>query len=282
MKSKRKIQIFLNKVCPNTYNKLIFLIKNHYWCNLKNPITFNEKIQWRKLNQHDVRYTSLVDKYDVCEYIEKVYPGLLVPMYRLYDRPEYVDFDELPDKFIIKPTHGFGQVIICNDKRELDKNKALSIIKDWFDYNQFYITGEWQYKQIKPRVIVNELLGSNIRDYKFFCFDGEPYAIQIDSDRYIEHKRQFRNVNWERISCELAYPNDNTELDKPAKLNEMLNVCRMLSRDFDFVRVDLFLVNGKIYFSELTFTPGNGMERFIPKRMDLQFGLKWKLRYEKI
>lgn len=272
---KRNIQMLLNKLCPNLYNMVVFRVKNGYFCNLNNPTTFNEKVQWRKKNQHDSRYPMLVDKWEVREYISQIEPKILVPTYGVYSKIEDINFEELPDSFIMKPTHGFGKIVICSDKKTLDKEELLKTAQKWFSYNQFSITGEWQYKDLKPRIIVDTLLGENIKDYKFFCFDGEPYAIQIDSDRYTNHKRQLLDTNWKKIPCSLAYPDDESVLEKPTELEEMLNISRKLSKGFDFVRVDLFLVNGKIYFSELTFTPGNGMDRFTPYDMDAQFGNQW-------
>lgn len=272
---KRNIQMLLNKLCPNLYNMVVFRVKNGYFCNLNNPTTFNEKVQWRKKYQHDSRYPMLVDKWEVREYISQIEPKILVPTYGVYSKIEDINFEELPDSFIMKPTHGFGKVVICSDKKTLDKEEVLKTAQKWFSYNQFSITGEWQYKDLKPRIIVDTLLGENIKDYKFFCFDGEPYAIQIDSDRYTNHKRQLLDTNWKKIPCSLAYPDDTSVLEKPTELEEMLDISRKLSKGFDFVRVDLFLVNGKIYFSELTFTPGNGMDRFTPYDMDSQFGSQW-------
>ena len=275
MRLKAFIQVFLNRIVPRLYNNVVFMIKNRYICHIKHPRTFNEKIQWRKYYQHDLRFASLVDKWEVRKTIERLCPEVLIPSYGVFNSADEIDFEKLPNSFIIKPTHGFGKVIICDDKERFDKNTAKRIIQDWLSYNQFYITGEWQYRDLKPRIIVDKLIGNNIKDYKFFCFNGEPRVIQIDSDRYIDHKRQLRDKEWNRIHCELAYPNDETELEKPERLDDMLKICRILSSDFDFVRVDLFWVDGNIYFSELTFTPGNGMDRFVPRSFDYELGKLW-------
>lgn len=277
MTIKRFIQIMLNRLCPDLFNQIMFFCKNRYICNTKNPLSFNEKVQWRKKYQHDYRYPRLVDKWEVRDYIKSVYPEILVPSYGAFECIDDTIFDNLPDQFIMKPTHGFGKVLICTNKAKFDKKIAIDTVNDWLSYNQYYITGEWQYKELKPRVIVDKLLGENIKDYKFFCFNGKPLAIQVDSDRYTEHKRQIRDINWNRIECNLAYPNDQTELEKPKELDKMLEISCKLSSEFDFVRVDLFLVDGNIYFSELTFTPGNGMDRFKPRSIDYLFGSEWKI-----
>lgn len=275
MKLKRIIQVLFNRICPNIYNSIVFRLKNGYWCNLNSPTTFNEKIQWRKKNQHDSRFPLLVDKFEVRDWIKERFPDIVVPTYGVYECSKDINYNVLPDKFIMKPTHGFGKVIICTNKNELNIEETTNTVNEWLGYNQFYITGEWQYKDLKPRIIIDKLLGENICDYKFFCFDGEPYAIQIDFDRYIGHKRQIRDINWNLLDCKLAYPIDSTQIKKPEVLDKMLEISRVLSKDFDFVRVDLFLVEGNIYFSELTFTPGNGMDRFLPRKYDYIFGDKW-------
>ena len=275
--NKRTIQITLNKVCPNLYNKVWFLYKTHYMCNINNPRTFNEKIQWRKKSQHDSRFPPLVDKWEVRAYVKAKCPDILVDSYGVYEKIEDIDFSSLPNSFIIKPTHGFGRVIICSDKKTFDEETAKKTMKNWLSYNQYALTGEWQYKDLKPRIIIDKLLGENIKDYKFFCFNGSPYVIQIDSDRYINHKRQLRDINWCRIPCTYNYPNDLCDIEKPTKLTEMIDICKKLSYGFDFVRVDLFLVDNKIYFSEMTFTPGNGVERFNPRKYDFEFGKLWNI-----
>ena len=276
---KRKIEVFINKICPKLYNSIVFRHKVGYWCNYENPKTFNEKVQWRKYHQHDSRFPALVDKYSVRDYVEQRCPGILVENYSVYSNIDEIDFNELPDSFIIKPTHGFGELIFCEDKSKLDIEKCKKTMKGWLRYNQYNITGEWQYKDIEPRIIFDALLGSNISDYKIFCFYGKPYMIQIDSDRYSgEHKRQLRTIDWKLIDCQLSfYQKDEREIEKPKKLKEMLEICEKLSSDFDFVRVDLFYVDDNIYFSELTFTPGNGMLKFTPYEWDLKFGEKWKV-----
>lgn len=281
MSFKRIMQIKLNKICPDLYNSLIFLLKNKYICNVKRPKTFNEKIQWRKKYQHDERYPFLVDKWEVRQFIKNKFPEILIPTFGVYDNPEDINIEDLPEKFIMKPTHGFGKVIICTDKSNIDIDQMKQTVKSWFSYNQYLITGEWQYKDLKSRVIVDKLIGENIKDYKIFCFHGKPFAIQIDSDRYLNHKRQFRDIEWNKMDFRLAYPDDTTELKKPKDLERILAISKNLSKDFDFVRVDLFLVDGKIYFSELTFTPGNGMDRFFPKEMDYVFGEKWLIKDRK-
>lgn len=278
MSIKRTIQIACNRVVPNAYNFVLFAIKNHYFCNLQQPESFNEKIQWRKKYQHDARFPDLVDKWKVREFVAQIAPEILIETYGVYKKIDDIDFTRIPDGFIIKPTHGFGKVIICEDKSDFDEKAARKTMQSWLKYNQFDITGEWQYRDLMPRIIIDKLIGNNIKDYKFFCFDGQPYAVQIDSDRYINHTRQIRDINWNVIPCELAYPMDDKEICKPTELSNMLEICRKLSAGFDFVRVDLFLVEGKIYFSEMTFTPGNGMDRFIPRMYDYEFGRKWIIK----
>lgn len=275
MYAKRRIQVIANKIAPKLYNYWMFFVKNGYLGNFKNPKTFNEKVQWRKYYEKDTRIPQLVDKFEVKKYIANINPSIVVKTLGIYNNIDEINYSNLPNQFILKPTHGFGKVLMCTDKKSFDIENAKKVMREWFEYNQYDITGEWQYKNLKPRIICEELLGENIKDYKFFCFDGEPTIIQIDSDRYIDHKRQLRDTKWQRIKATLAYPNDEAELPRPKELDQMIDICRTLSAGFSFVRVDLYLVEGHIYFSELTFTPGNGMDRFNPKSFDIYLGEKW-------
>lgn len=274
----RPISKGLIKVNKKGYIGYRFKKNNGYTCNFNHPSTFNEKVQWIKLNYYNPNYTLCADKFRVRQYIaDKIGEKYLTPCIGIYDSVEEIDFEKLPFRFVIKPTHGFGEVLICKDKSQLDWKKESRKIRSWLKENQYDMTGEWQYKDIKPKIICEELLEENINDYKFFCFSGQPMYIQVDYDRFINHKRQMFDVNWNRIDCSLCYPSDDQRLERPAQLEEMLEICKVLSEGFEFVRVDLYSSKGKVYFGELTFTPGNGMDKFMPYMWDEKFGALWQL-----
>lgn len=257
----------------------ISMLKRHfkkrlgYDLNLDNPQTFNEKIQWIKVYYHNPLYTTCADKYKVRDYVqEKIGKKYLNDIYGFYESVDEIDLDQLPKKFVLKPSHSSGHVIICTDKSKVDWNKEFKKMKKWIKENFFYKNGEWQYKDIKPRIICEKLLDSNINDYKFFCFNGEPKFIQVDYDRYIEHKRRIYDINWIKADFSLMHEDDNREIPKPINFDLMLELSRILSKEFHFVRVDFYEVESKLYLGELTFTPGNGMEFFRPIEWDKKLG----------
>lgn len=245
--------------------------------NFQKPKSFNEKIQWIKLNYRNPLMIKCADKYDVREYIkEKNLDSILNDIYGIYHDVEDIDLSKLPNSFVLKATHGSGWNIICRDKSELDWKVKYEKIKSWLNTNYYDIGGEWVYKNIQPRIIAERLLvdekGNLPKDYKIFCFNGKPKIIQVDLDRYQNHKRNLYDLEWNKLPVELQLPNSSTPVEKPKQLELMLEISKILSEDFPFVRVDLYNVNGKIYFGELTFYPGNGFEKFKPKEFDLLLG----------
>lgn len=274
----RPISKGLIKINKKGYIAYRFKKNNGYKCNFNEPSTFNEKVQWIKLNYYDPNYIMCADKFKVRQYIAScIGEAYLAPCIGIYDSVAEIDLDKLPTQFVMKPTHGFGEVLICKDKSQLNWKKESRKMKGWLKENQYDMTGEWQYKEIKPKIICEALLEENIKDYKFFCFNGEPKYIQVDYDRFINHKRQMFDINWNRIACSLCYPSDTQPIQRPKKLEEMLAICKVLSSTFEFVRVDLYSCKDKIYFGELTFTPGDGMDKFIPYAWDEKFGQLWHL-----
>lgn len=245
--------------------------------NLKKPKSFYEKIQWLKLHDRREKYHMMADKYGVRNYVEdKVGSKYLIPLIGHWNAIEEVDEALLPEKFVIKCTHDSQSVRICNDKDDFDFDeikrdfsKALTI-----DYSKY--GREWAYSGIVPSIIAEELLtdqsGVELKDYKFFCFNGEPKVIQVDYNRFTGHKRRMFSPDWKQLDVKITYPDDpNVVLEKPDKLDEMLEICRKLSADMYFLRVDLYF-NGEIYVGELTFYPGGGFEPIEPYEVDLEWG----------
>lgn len=253
-----------------TYKRLGFRYKK---LNLKHPVSFNEKLTFLKINKYHNDYSEFADKVQVRKYVEEtIGPKYLVPVIKIFNSVEEINFDLLPTSFVLKTNHGSGWNLICRDKNLLDENKVKRQFKRWLKYNAFYLTREYQYKQIKPAILCEEMLEYNLYDYKFFCFDGEPKIIQVDVDRFTNHRRAFFNTKWEKQNFSIRYPVSEKAIEKPSNLNEMISVCKKLSALFGFVRVDLYLVDGCIYFGELTFTPGGGNEPFNPVEYDYIFG----------
>jgi hypothetical protein len=251
-----------------SYLKLIFWIKTGDKLNLKNPRMYNEKIQWLKLNDYKEFYTYIVDKLEVRRFVkEKIGEKFLIPLLAVYSSEEKIDFHSLPDKFVMKTNHGSGSIIICNDKSQLDFDLVRKRMKNWLNKNWFWYGRAYPYKNIKPKIIVEEFMGDDFgnppKDYKIFCFDGEPKVIVVDIDRFKNHRRNFYNINWEFIDVETDRPNDkNITIEKPEKLPEMLYLSRKLSEGFKHVRIDLYIIKNEIKFGEITLYPWSGFIKF--------------------
>jgi len=246
--------------------------------NLKNPITFNEKLQWLKLYDRKPEYIQMVDKYEVRKYIkDTIGEEYLIPLIGVYNKFEDIDLSKLPNQFVLKCTHDSGGVVICRDKSNLDIETVKKKINNCLKRNYYYHGREWPYKNIKPRIICEKYMvdesGYELKDYKFFCFNGEPRLIQVDFGRYTNHQRNLYSINWEFIDAVIKYPNDpNKLISRPKKLEEMLKLARVLSKGIPHVRVDFYYINGNIYFGEMTFYHGSGFEKFSPEKLEIEMG----------
>lgn len=278
-KARRKIQVVAHKLFSNEFmSKLYFKIVLKEKLDLKNPRTFNEKLQWLKLYyypQNDLA-VKCADKYRVREYIkDKGYENTLVPLLGVWDNVEDIDWDSLPNKFVLKCNHGCAYNIVCNDKTEFDRIKAKKQLNTWLkeDFGAFNI--EPHYSNIKKhKITCEEFLGDNLVDYKFFCFNGIPKFIYVSSD--LIHDRQARigffNIDGSKINLKRDDYASIEKIELPSFYNEMLEMASKLCKDFPFVRVDFFVTDNKYYFAELTFTPSACMMPFNPKEIDLEWG----------
>src|SRR5690625_1334207 len=251
--------------------------------NLKKPEKYNDKLQWLKLNWYNPLATKCADKYEVREYIEeKISSKYLNDLFAVYENVDEIKLEELPNSFVLKSTHGTSEVIICRDKNKFDLEKQKKIMKGWLKKNIYWTTREWVYRDIKPRIICEKLLNDStgdLLDYKIFCFDGEPKLIQVDFDRFNNHKRNIYDLEWNLLeNIEINYESDpGTIIEKPKNLDKMLELSRILSEDFPHVRVDFYNMDGKIIFGELTFFPGSGLLKFNSEEFELKMGQWLKL-----
>lgn len=256
-----------------------FLIKEGkirlgYKMNLDFPKTFNEKLNWYKLNYKNKLMITCSDKYEVYDYIKgKDLESILIPLYGVYDDISEINLNSLPNSFVAKVTGDSGGVVVCRDKNKFFQEaiKKLNLKNDYSNYNK-----EWPYHFIKNRIIVQQLIetkdGRSPKDYKFFCFNGEPKFLYVASDRDTHCKFDFYDLEWNHIPVKQGHPNSKVHIEKPECLDEMLKICKILSKDFPHVRVDLFYEQGKIYFGELTFFHFSGLTSFIPQKYDKIFG----------
>lgn len=251
--------------------------------------TLNEKFQWKKLYDHNPLYTLCADKYLVRNYIKKnVGEKYLIPLLFDTNNPEEIPFDSLNYPYIIKSNHGSGQQIIIRDGTGIKRKKICKICKKWLKIDFYSLGREWQYKNISRRIIIEKLLldeqGKIPHDYKFHCFKGDVEFIQVDTDRFEDHKRSFFNLDWKLLpftwspgTVNKADYKVNPNISKPKNLNKMIRIAKKLSNNFDYVRVDLYSLNNQVYFGELTFTHGSGFELFFPNKWDKFYGNKLKI-----
>lgn len=257
------------KVSDETFLKILYKFNINKELNLENPQTFNEKLQWLKLNDRKDIYTTMVDKYEVKKYVSDIIgEEYVIPTLGVYDSFNEIDFEKLPDKFVIKCTHDSGSTIICKNKKNFDMKKARKKINKALKYNYYYVGREWPYKNVKPRIIIDEYIEDNIRhelvDYKIYAFNGQCDYVMVCFDRFngetkfIYFDRKW-NIKKEFSKDGLKY-GENIDLSKPKNIDKMFECAEKLSQGIQFVRVDFYEANGKMYFGELTFYPSSGFD----------------------
>jgi len=246
---------------------------------LKNPRTFNEKLQWLKLHDRKPEYTKMVDKYEVRKYIKKkIGEQYLIPLVGgPWDTFDDIDFSKLPDQFVLKCTHDSGSVAICKNKKDFDIEAIRKKFNRALKGNFFYGGREWPYKNVKPRIIAEKYMadesGTELKDYKIFNFNGIPKIIQVDYNRFVRHKRNLYSTDWKYMDVAIKYETDpNIEICKPVKLDEMLGMAQSLSQNIPHIRTDFYSIGDRIYFGELTFYHESGFGKFMPDEWDKIFG----------
>ena len=245
---------------------------------LVNPIFFNDKLQWLKLNWYNENACICADKYDVRNYVkEKIGIEYLNELVGVYDNILDIDISKLPDRFVLKGTHGSGFNLICKDKSQLNWKEEQKNMRRWLRTNYYSHKKEWVYKNLKPRIIcekyIEETDNKELKDYKFFCFHGDPKLIQVDLDRFKDHRRNIYDLDWNLQELEIGCLSDKKRIiSKPQKLELMIELSKKLSKEFPHVRVDFYEVDGKVIFGELTFFHGSGFEKFTPNKIEEKFG----------
>lgn len=250
------------------------------WNNLQ---TYTEKVQWEKVYHQDLLKVKLADKYAVRDWVaDKIGDQYLIPLLGVYKSFDEIDFSKLPNQFVIKTNHGSGTNYIVKDKKSFNKKRARLMFKDWMATDYAYNTGfELHYSKIERRIIIEKYLvtpQNELQDYKFLCFDGEPKFCWVDMGRYSNHTRNVYNLEWQlqpwNQECYGIY---KEPIPCPTNFDKMIDVAQMLSKGFAHVRVDLCNVEGNIYFGEMTFTNGSGLDRIIPEEYDKILGDMWKI-----
>ena len=275
----RFFRIISTKINPILSNKVMYKIQTGKKLNIKNPKTFNEKINYLKIFDfpNNEKVIMCADKYKVRDYIrEKGLDNILVNLIGAWNSVDEIDFDSLPQKFALKCNHGCGYNIICDNKKELDIAEAKKNLKKWMKEDFGLVSGERHYSKINKKIICEEFLEDDIKDYKFFCFNGEPkffYISQNINGDFHNMQADFYYIDGKKADFERTdHKHFEKDIIMPNNLSEMVDIAKKLSNDFKFVRVDLFSISGKIYFSELTFTPCSGFMPINPESKDLEFG----------
>lgn len=244
------------------------------------PQTFSEKLQWLKLYNRKPEYTAMVDKYEVKPIVAKIIgEEYIIPTLGIWNHFDEIDFDKLPNQFVLKCTHDSGGLVVCKDKSKLDRKAAKRKIEQCLKNNFFWGMREWPYKNVKPRIIAEQYMEDEqtkeLRDYKFFCFDGEAKALFIATERMKEGeetKFDFFDENFNHLPFTNGHPNAEVLPQKPVCFDEMKVLAAKLSKGIPHVRVDFYEVNGKVYFGEMTFFHWSGFTPFVPEEWDYKFG----------
>lgn len=235
---------------------------------LANPQGFGEKLQWLKLFYRDDWMPICTDKYEIRKYLQTYgYENLANRVIGIYDDAKNIPFDQLPQKFVAKATHGSGWNLICEDKNALNWGKTVKLLNMWLKLNLYVFGREWNYKNLKPRIIVEEFINHKpLNDYKLMCFNGEPLYVQLNNDYNGHHYVDFYDIqNWDHLNFTYeSYANSDRNIEKPKKLDEMIEIARTLSNRFPFVRVDFYQFDDTILIGEMTFFPSGGLWPFIP------------------
>ena len=268
------------KISDKSYLKLEFYANMGRCLNLNSPQTFNEKLQWLKLYDRKPEYTTMVDKYEVKKLVaDLIGEEYIIPTLGVWDSFDEIDFDALPDQFVLKCTHDSGGLAICRSKSTFDKNTAKIKIERAMKRDYFSVHREWPYKNVKPRIIAEKYMQDkgnlDLQDYKFYCFNGEPKFLYVSKglSNHATARINFVSLDWEKMPFRRT---DYAEFDelppKPKNFDLMIEFAKKLSANIPFLRVDFYDINDKLYFGELTFFPGAGLTALTPTEWDSKLG----------
>ena len=272
-----KFSNFLRFIPDKPYLKFVYYLKTGKRLNLKHPVGFNEKLNWLKLYDQHPEYTKLVDKYEVREVIkEKLGDGYMFPLLGVWDSYEQIDFSKLPDQFVLKCTHDSGSVKIVKDKEGINHKEFNEFFSSRLRINSFTLGREYPYRNVKPRIIAEELMEAKggINDYKFFCFDGKPTIMFVATERASgDTKFDFYDMGFKHLDIVNIHPQSIVGgIKKPECFEEMKMIAEKCSQGMKFVRIDLYEIDGKVYFGEYTFYHGGGFWLFKPDHWEKDLG----------
>lgn len=269
-----------NKMSDESFQMYMYRAETGKTLHLEKPQTFNEKLQWLKLYDRRPEYTTMVDKHLVKTYVaERIGEQYIIPTIGVWDAPDEIDFDSLPNRFVLKCNHNSGLgMYICHDKSLMDIKEVKRGLKKGINQDYYLTSREWPYKNVQRKIIAEQYMedtSGGLIDYKVHCFNGEPKFILVCSDRFSSNglTEDFVTPDWKRMA--VKRPNikiSDVLMEKPAELDQILELAQKLSRNIPFVRVDFYIINHKVYFSEMTFFPASGLVPFEPEEWDNTFG----------
>jgi len=241
------------------------------------PVRFNHKIIWLKRNYRVPNAERFVDKILVKNYVKEIISKeIIIPTLGIWEDANKIAFSEFKEPYILKTNHGSGMNLIIDNYRNIKKKETIKLLNKWLSVDYSYISGEYQYKKIKRKIFAEPLIadeeGNPLKDFKFFCFKGKAKFIQVDFDRHFSHKRNFYDLNWNKLNFNYLFPSSKFDEPIPNQLKKMIDISEELSKNFNFIRVDLYQTSNKIYFGELTFHPGGGFEPIQPDEWDFRLG----------
>lgn len=290
--NREKIMTFLKKslrfLPDRMYIKLYYYLRVGKKLNIQNPCTLNEKLQWLKFNYRFPLQCIVSDKLLVRDYVaQKIGEEYLIPLLGSWEKYDDINFEKLPKQFVLKCNHDSGGLVVCTDKLELNYKKTRKKIEKSLKSNFYYIGREYQYKNIKPMILCEKFISDNGNvpmDYKIYCFNGKADAILVCKDRFSKNSHRasylFYDHDWNFMPLNKGDNNiEGSDVPKPENLNKMIEIAEKLSKDFIFARIDLYNINGKIYFGEITLSPNSGFDPDIKHETDLMFGTKLKIPY---
>ena len=286
--SKYPLKKLLNIIAPVLPDKLFlqiaYLLYLGKFLNLKNPKTYNEKLQWLKLYNRNPEYTKMVDKYEAKKYVSSIIgEEHIIPTLGIYDTVDEIPWDSLPNQFVLKCSHDSGGLVICQDKSKLDIKAAKRKLKKSLSKNYYSTSKEWPYKNVKRRLIIEKYMvdesGYELKDYKFFCFNGKVKCLKVDFNRAIDHHANYYDENWNLLKFgESEFPPVySKKIEKPVTLKTMITLAERISKDIPFVRVDFYSIKNKVFFGEITFYPASGIGKLTSDEWDKRLGSWIKL-----
>lgn len=274
---------FFNHMSDEKFLKKMFKVRTGRTLNLNNPKTFNEKLQWLKLHDRDNRYTVMVDKLKAKDYVSNIIgEKYVIPTIGVWSSTDEIDWDKLPNKFVMKCTHDSGGLVICTDKDKLDKEKAIEKLDRCLKSDYYKRHREWPYKNVEHKIIAEQYMTDNnttsqLTDYKVYTFDGKAKIIMINTDRGLNTKADYFDTNFEWLDFKWGYPHSTIKPKRPKCFEQMIEFAEKLAIGTYELRVDFYEVNGQIYFGEMTFFDGSGFDKIDPIEWDYKIGSWVKL-----